>query len=558
MSAFIEVLNLSYLGSIVILFVLAARLFLKKVPKKYSYILWLTVLLRLTVPYSFASVLSFLPSNSHPISTEIVGVNSSQSVTETIEVGSPVNTAPMTVGTENLTSPNFFEIALAIWLVAMLVLMVYGIVLMFRMKRLLKWSRRQEKNIFVSEQIEMPFVLGIIKPKIYLPENLNASEKQVIILHEQMHIQRFDPQIRFLSYAVLCLHWFNPLVWLAFYLSGKDMEMACDEAVVRRLGNEIKIDYSQSLLKLAAKKHNGRFLPLAFGEGDTKERIKNILRAKKPKRYVVVLILAFIALVSVGLLTNPFDGSVWLTEKEIVKTFKSDGLVLVKDQEKDPSDYLLGGIAPGIYKPVDYDAIMYIYIFENLNERKEITQSSPMYGFNNRLDDSITNSYFSKNALIVLEVPSEFLNSLEYSEFLEVASVYKEMNDIVSESVLLDLNEGEIAVYKGESQHWTGTYTYSYYNLPIEDEDGRLQMDAYFWDGGQLSYNGSNRESVGQISYESSWGSSGTCSTLDDGDLSLGGGGGSSAKSVLPSQVEVTVNWNNQSETLILKLETEN
>jgi hypothetical protein len=312
------------------------------------------------------------------------------------------------------------------------------------------------------------------------------------------------------------------------------------------------------LLKLTAKKHNGRFLPLAFGEGDTKERIKNILRAKKPKTYVVVLTLSFIAIVSVGLLTNPFDDSVWLTEKEIVKTFKSDGLVLVKDQEKDPSDYLLGGITPGIYKLDDYHAHMYIYIFKNLNERKEITQSSPMYGFNNKLDDSITNSYFSKNALIVLEAPSEFLNSLEYSEYLEVASVYKEMNDIVSESVLLDLNEGEIAVYKGESQHWTGTYTYSYYNLPLEDEDGRLQMDAYYWDGGQLSYNGSNPQSVGQISYESSWGSSGTCSTLDDGDLSLGGGGGNSAKSVLPSQVELTVNWNNQSETLVLKLETEN
>ena len=144
-------------------------------------------------------------------------------------------------------------------------------------------------NIYLLNKIETPFVFGILSPGIYMPSSLSEDEMNYIILHEQTHIKRFDHIIKLLSFFILCIHWFNPLIWAAFFLSAKDMEMSCDEAVIKKLGNGAKKEYSSLLLALTGGRKVIGGVPLAFCEGDTKMRIKNVLRYRKQPLKVIVI-----------------------------------------------------------------------------------------------------------------------------------------------------------------------------------------------------------------------------------------------------------------------------
>ncbi|MBQ7007468.1 MAG: M56 family metallopeptidase, partial [Oscillospiraceae bacterium] len=164
-------------------------------------------------------------------------------------------------------------------------------------------------NIYLCDHIASPFVIGIVKPKIYLPSSLAENEQKYIILHEQHHIKRFDHIVKLVAFAALSIHWFNPFVWLAFTLLCKDMEMSCDEAVIAKLGLEIRSDYSRSLLNLSTGKHIFAGAPLAFGEGDAGSRIKNLYNYRKPKAAVFVAVAAVCAILGVTLLLNPDNSS---------------------------------------------------------------------------------------------------------------------------------------------------------------------------------------------------------------------------------------------------------
>jgi hypothetical protein len=179
-----------------------------------------------------------------------------------------------------------------------------------------------EENIYEAENIQSPFVLGVVNPKIYLPLGLPEQERRYIILHERTHIRRRDHIVKFGAYFILCLHWFNPLAWAAFLLMGADMEMSCDERVLKEMGSETKKDYSLSLLSLATErriisdsrdawpgsKRSLRPSPLAFGEGGVKERIKRVLNFKKPSRVIITLAVALVAVLSVGFALNRING----------------------------------------------------------------------------------------------------------------------------------------------------------------------------------------------------------------------------------------------------------
>lgn len=160
-------------------------------------------------------------------------------------------------------------------------------------------------NIFIASDISTPFVCGILAPKIYLPLALRDEEKQYISLHEQIHIKCGDHILRSISFFALCLHWFNPLVWIAFFTSGKDMEMSCDEAVIRKVGSVVKKEYSASLLSLASGRKIVTGIPLAFGEGETGSRIKNILKYKKPAKIAAAAMAAVCILAVIALAANP-------------------------------------------------------------------------------------------------------------------------------------------------------------------------------------------------------------------------------------------------------------
>ena len=308
---FIGVLNMSYMASIVIVAVLIIRMFLKKAPKKFSYILWCIPLLRLILPFSFESILSLIPVNPEPIPVDIGQAFSPQINTGVSSVDHSVNNIlPVS---EVATSMNSLQIIISIgamiWIIIMMALIIYGIISYIKLKNKLVDAVLVEDNVYSSSKICSPFVIGIIEPKIYLPSSVIESEREYILLHERTHIKRFDHIFRFIGFLVLCIYWFNPLVWISYYISGKDMEMSCDESVISKLGSSVKKEYSQSLLNFTIKRSNFRISPLAFGEGDTKGRIKNILKFQKPKKYLIIVLVIILVILTIGLMANPIKNN---------------------------------------------------------------------------------------------------------------------------------------------------------------------------------------------------------------------------------------------------------
>ena len=314
------VCNMSLTASVVILAVLAVRLLLRRAPKVFAYALWAVVLFRLLCPVSVTSAVSLLGALGAPaqertqrtsaveyVPADIMIRSTAPAVTQLpqpplpAETGgavsdAPADTAPAAVPAMSFNEPVF--ILTLIWLAGMVLLLAYSLVSLLRLRRRLVGTVRLRDNIYLADHIPSPFVMGLFRPKIYLPSTLTETERGYILRHEQYHLRRRDHLVKFLSFLALCIHWFNPLVWAAFVLSGKDMEMSCDEAVVRELGEDIRADYSASLLSLATGRRIVAGMPLAFGEGDTGSRIRNLLNWKRPRPWVM----AVCAVVCVGLI----------------------------------------------------------------------------------------------------------------------------------------------------------------------------------------------------------------------------------------------------------------
>ena len=239
---FLQVLNMSFTASLVIVFVLAARLFLKKVPRAFTCALWSVVLFRLICPFSFESMYSLLPVRTNPISPDIAYMQALQIDTGVAYINNSVNS--LLPASAPYASVNPLQIWIyagsLLWIAGIAILLAYSFLSLARLQKRLKDATLHEKNIFISDKIDTAFVIGVFHPKIYLPCNLEDEELRYILLHEQTHIRRFDHITRLLSFTALCLHWFNPLVWAAFYFSSRDIEMSCDEAVIRQLGSDIK------------------------------------------------------------------------------------------------------------------------------------------------------------------------------------------------------------------------------------------------------------------------------------------------------------------------------
>ncbi|NLM75248.1 MAG: DUF4825 domain-containing protein [Clostridiaceae bacterium] len=306
---FLSVLNMSLRASYVILFVILVRLLLKKAPKYISYCLWSVVAFRLIVPFSFESVISLMPRNTNTVPIlydniyqQSTGINSRVEVLDTF-INQALSEPAIETGVNSLQI--YVKIGAYIWISGIIILFIYSIISILRLKRLLKDSQLIEHNIFVAENLRTPFVLGLIRPRIYLPGGLNTEERNYILLHEQIHIQRKDHIIKILAFLILSVHWFNPLVWVAFRLMSTDMELSCDERVLKETGEDIRKSYANSLLSLAVGKHILNGSPIAFGEGNVKGRIKGVLNYKKPTFWIVAVALVLTILVTVGLITDP-------------------------------------------------------------------------------------------------------------------------------------------------------------------------------------------------------------------------------------------------------------
>ena len=306
---FLTVLNMSLTASYVILLVTLVRLLLKKAPKYISYALWGVVAFRLVIPFSFESIFSLMPRNTNtvPIPHDIIYQVSPQINSGLKAVDSFVNKSLPVQAAGGSVNPLQIYTAIGsyIWVLGIIALLAYSLVSVLMLKRQLKSAQLIKKNIFEAGNLKTPFVLGLIKPKIYLPVGLSAVERNYVLHHEQNHIHRKDHIIKAMAFLMVSMHWFNPLVWIAFILMSTDMELSCDERVLNEINDDIKKSYASSLLSFAASRNILNGSPLAFGEGNIKGRIKNVMNYKRPRFLIIVISIIIVISVGIGLIANP-------------------------------------------------------------------------------------------------------------------------------------------------------------------------------------------------------------------------------------------------------------
>ena len=310
---FLKIINMSISASWLVLAVLILRFVLKKAPKWINVLLWGIVAIRLICPFSFESPLSLIPS------AETIPLNIGMDSTPTINSGiSAINNAVNPIISQSNTpmagaSVNLLQITIGIyeyiWIFGMIALALYTAISYWRLHRKVDTAVRYKDNIFQSENVSFPFVLGIIKPRIYLPFKMNGQYLEYVVAHEQAHICRKDHWWKPLGFLLLMIHWFNPLMWLAYVLLCRDIELACDEKVIKELGNEQRGDYTQALVACSVNRRMIAACPLTFGEVGVKERVKSVMNYKKPALWVIIIAVIVCVGVAVCFLTNPKQDS---------------------------------------------------------------------------------------------------------------------------------------------------------------------------------------------------------------------------------------------------------
>ena len=310
---FLKIINMSISASWLVLAVLILRFVLKKAPKWINVLLWGIVAIRLICPFSFESTLSLIPS------AETIPLNIGMDTTPTINSGiSAINNAVNPIISQSNTpmagaSVNLLQITIGIyeyiWIFGMIALALYTAISYWRLRRKVDTAVRYKDNIFQSENVSFPFVLGIIKPRIYLPFKMNGQYLEYVVAHEQAHICRKDHWWKPLGFLLLMIHWFNPLMWLAYVLLCRDIELACDEKVIKELGNEQRGDYTQALVACSINRRMIAACPLAFGEVSVKERVKSVMNYKKPAFWVIIISVIVCVGIAVCFLTNPKQDS---------------------------------------------------------------------------------------------------------------------------------------------------------------------------------------------------------------------------------------------------------
>lgn len=306
---FQKLINMSIAASWLILAVIVLRFLLKRAPKRYTLLLWAVVGLRLALPWSIESALSLIPSaatlpegimleGAPVLDTGIAALNGAIN---------PGFTAAFTP--EPGASANPLQVLLPvgamIWLAGICVMLAWALWSWLRLRARMRTAVRLEGNVYESERVESPFVLGLFRPRVYLPCGLDEAGRSHVLAHEREHIRRGDQVVKLLGFLLLCLHWFNPLVWLAYALLCRDIELACDERVVRDMAADERADYSQALLDLSRPRRFVSACPLAFGEASVKSRVKSVLSYKKPAFWVIALAIVVCIGAAVCFLTDP-------------------------------------------------------------------------------------------------------------------------------------------------------------------------------------------------------------------------------------------------------------
>ena len=306
---FLKIINMSISASWLIFAVLILRLVLKKAPKWVNVLLWGIVAIRLICPFSFESALSLIPS-AETFPKKIISGPSFDVQSGITPVDNRINDYLGDRYFEGVTVPanngnTIMTILTIVWTIGILLLVAYTVISYWRLHREIDTAVRYKDNIFQSENVSSPFVLGLIKPRIYLPFKLDGQDMEHVVAHEQAHIRRKDHWWKPLGFLLLTIHWFNPLMWLAYVLLCRDIELACDEKVIKGLSNEQRADYTQAHVACSVNHRMIAACPLTFGEVGVKERVKSVMNYKKPAFWVIIIAVIVCVGVAVCFLTNP-------------------------------------------------------------------------------------------------------------------------------------------------------------------------------------------------------------------------------------------------------------
>ena len=534
---FVQVLDMTEAAGIVILAVMVVRILLHRAPKIFSYILWSVVLFRLLCPLTIEIPVSLLPemfsvSDNYALAEEpisIVGASEAayRAVGDALNGGLGIQYIRTTQRTDNgmirYVSTNWWDVWILfgqyVWVFGMMIMAVRSMILYKRLRNNLVVKVRLRDNIYIADDIPSPFVKGIFKPVIYLPPGLNAEEQEYIILHEQCHIKRKDPLIKVLAFLALCIHWFNPLVWLAFLQANKDMEMSCDEAVLKKLGQEIRADYAASLLSLATGRRRIVEIPLAFGEGDTKSRIKNLARWTKPVLWMSIMAGLVCVVLVVCLIGNPVSENDEISYSEMKFSEQEQNSV-----EMFPtSANLTGAFDRYLYVPLEGQ--IYRYERTDLNI-SSVTKGDLIYSFTEEADPEnvdwnvyVLEEYPDKSAVLAIAgtdykcvyeySPSKRCDTDALDQAIDAGYVVHVDGDVTSGQEIwenfVDATKEEVASSVQVAKYYTlekENCGEEYYEANKEDYPALYLLDlAFDGEGYTLKWNEGNKQYIRTYKY---------------------------------------------------------
>lgn len=307
---FIKILNMSITASWLIIAVMVTRLLIRRAPKWISCLLWGFVMIRLICPFSLESSLSVIPSRE--VIPQDIAVSESPAISTGVPaINSTLNPIMESLAPDAGNSVNPLQVWTAvgtwIWIAGIIAMLAYALVSYFKLKKQVAASVPLRDGVMACDEVKSPFILGVFKPMIYIPSNLGGDSLEYVLSHEEAHLKRKDHWWKPLGYLLLAVYWFNPLCWAAYILLSRDIEMACDEKVIRDMSREQTAGYSQALLNASYPVRGVRACPVAFGEVSVKQRIKGVLNYKKPAFWVIVVALVLCVALGVTLLTDPAD-----------------------------------------------------------------------------------------------------------------------------------------------------------------------------------------------------------------------------------------------------------
>ena len=460
-TVFLQFLNMSITASFLIVAVILLRIIFKNMPKWIRCLMWGMVGVRLAVPFSFESVFSVIPNAQS---------YDNSSVSSTAYVATDVSAYSQNVSNEVVNSPfNLLSVISVLWIVGIVIMLGYMLGSYIRVHLLVRESVKVKENIWMCDHINSPFVLGVFNPKIYLISDMNKKEIDYVVAHERAHLKRHDNIWKPLGFVLLCIYWFNPLCWLAYRLFNKDIELACDEKVIKDLGKKSKKAYSNALLSCSAESKLISACPLAFGENNVKQRIKNVLSYKNPKIYVVVSALAVCAVVGVMFMTNPLsasakDESVKNPENSIIdvsddlKKIKETTVEVVTEPEPTTEPTTVAETTVKVTEPVPTEP----------ETEEEVVED---YYEESYSDDYYDDSYYSEDTY------SEADESSNNSGFVEIQPIEE------SESYKKTLEQSQnIYDEYGSTDLLSGVASPMKKGDPSPDPNERFSEDIFIWD----------------------------------------------------------------------------